>query len=346
MFCPKCGTNNADGAGFCAGCGSPLTPAVNPVQAAVPVAPAPAPVYTPQPAPQPAPVYNQTPITPVPPQTRGTNALCVAGFITSLVSVVLAGTTALISLILSIIGFNAAKKNNQGGKGLGLAGIIISAVLMALFVLGICLGIYDVNKYSKKYDEPIRRTTEYEETTRRTTRETTEATTEETTRETPAETPAETSADTSATESKNGLYLTSVGNDKTGKVPLNTGKWLTFKEAGGFSSEFIEHEQAKDISTGAIIGLYVVDVAQDAETLAKAQMAEMEKSGATKVTGARVKIGGYDAIQCYGTYPDNTILVVWHFRGDDGLMRRITVEFPSNNSSAFHTVEDGYKLDR
>ena len=72
----------------------------------------------------------------------------------------------------------------------------------------------------------------------------------------------------------------------------------------------------------------------------------MEKSGATKVTGARVKIGGYDAIQCYGTYPDNTILVVWHFRGDDGLMRRITVEFPSSNSSAFHTVEDGYKLDR
>ena len=343
MFCPKCGTNNADGAGFCAGCGTPLTPAVNPVQAAAPVAPAPAPVYTPQPAQQP--VYNQSPITPIPPQTSGTNGLCLAGFITSLVSVVLAGTTALISLILSIIGLSSAKKKNQGGRGLAIAGIIISAVLMALFVLGVCLGIYDVKKYSRDV-EPTRRNTEYEETIRRTTRETTEATTEETTRETTEETTTEPSADTSATESKSGLYLTSVGNDKTGKVPLNSGKWLTFKEAGGFSSEFIEHEQAKDLSTGAIIGLYVVDVTQDAETLAKAQMAEMEKSGATKVTGARVKIGGYDAIQCYGTYPDNTILVVWHFRGDDGLMRRITVEFPSSNSSAFHTVEDGYKLDR
>ncbi|MBO4409081.1 MAG: hypothetical protein J5786_07400, partial [Clostridiales bacterium] len=63
-------------------------------------------------------------------------------------------------------------------------------------------------------------------------------------------------------------------------------------------------------------------------------------------TGARVKLGGYDAVQCYGMYPDNTVLVVWYFRGDDGLLRKVTVEFPTSNTNAFSLVEKGYKLDR
>ena len=75
-------------------------------------------------------------------------------------------------------------------------------------------------------------------------------------------------------------------------------------------------------------------------------MAAMEKAGATSVTGARVKLGGYDAVQCYGLYPDGQFLVVWFFRGDDGLMRKITVEFTSDYYSIFSMVENGYKLDR
>ena len=253
---------------------------------------------------------------------------------------------------MCIIGVNSAGKKNQKGKGQAIAGIIISAVLVLIWIFAIIFGVgryMDEVKRARERFEPTERITEYEETTRRTTRETTEettrATTEETTEETTRETTEETSADTSATESKKGLYLTSVGNSQTGTVPLS-GKWLTFIEAGGFSSQVVAHEQAKDVSTGSIIGLFVLNIEQDAETAAKAQMAAMEQQGAKKVTGARVKLGGYDAIQCYGTYPDGTILVVWHFRGDDGQMRKITVEFPSNDSSAFHTVENGYKLDR
>ena len=371
MFCPNCGTQNPDGTSFCSNCGSPLTSNVNPAPApapapvtpvtpVAPVAPAPAPapvapVAPVAPAPQPAPSYtpNQQPVTAIQPQTNGTNGLCLAGFIISLVSIVLGGSLSLISLILCIIGVNSAGKKNQKGKGQAIAGIIISAVLVLIWIFAIIFGVgryMEEARNARSRYEPTRRTTEYEEPTRRTTEETSEWTTAEdtkrTTEETTRETTEETSADTSATESKSGLYLTSVGNAKTGTVPLTQGKWVTFIEAGGFSSDVAEHEQAKDVSTGAIIGLFVLNTSQDAETMGKLQMAAMEQQGAKKVTGARVKLGGYDAIQCYGTYPDGTILVVWHFRGDDGQMRKITVEFPSNDSSAFHTVENGYKLDR
>lgn len=363
MFCPNCGTQNPDGTSFCSNCGSPLTSNVNPAPAPAPApvtpvtpvapvapAPAPAPVAPVAPAPAPAPSYtpNQQPVTAIQPQTNGTNGLCLAGFIISLVSIVLGGSLSLISLILCIIGVNSAGKKNQKGKGQAIAGIIISALFVLIWIFAIIFGVgryMEEAKRARERFEPTERITEYEETTRRTTRETTEETTRATTEETTRETTEETSADTSATESKKGLYLTSVGNSQTGTVPLS-GKWLTFIEAGGFSSQVVAHEQAKDVSTGSIIGLFVLNIEQDAETAAKAQMAAMEQQGAKKVTGARVKLGGYDAIQCYGTYPDGTILVVWHFRGDDGQMRKITVEFPSNDSSAFHTVENGYKLDR
>ncbi|MCR5340131.1 MAG: zinc-ribbon domain-containing protein [Saccharofermentans sp.] len=343
MFCPNCGTQNADGTSFCSNCGAPLTPNVNQAPAA-PVAPAPQPVYSP----------NQAPVTAIPPKDNGMNGLCMVGFIISLVSILLGGSLSLISLILCIIGIISAGKKNQRGKGQALAGIIISAVLVLIWIFVFIFGIgryMEAARDARSRYEPTRRTTEYEETTRRTTRETTEETTseettEETTRRTTRETTEETTAGTSETESKRGYSLTSVGNAKTGKVALTEGKWVTFIEEGGFSKDVIEHEQAKDVSTGSIIGLFVLDVSYDAETLGKSQMASMEQAGAKKITGARVKLGGYDAIQCYGTYPDGVILVVWFFKGDDGLMRKITVEFPSTNTKAFSLVEKSYKLDR
>ena len=63
--------------------------------------------------------------------TQKTNGLCVAGFVVSLVSLILCGgSISLISLILSIIGVSGASKRCENGKGLGIAGIIISAVSM------------------------------------------------------------------------------------------------------------------------------------------------------------------------------------------------------------------------
>ena len=349
MFCPNCGTQNADGVRFCANCGNNLMPDAN-AAPAQPQAPYTVPVQPVQPVqPAPAPVQPVAPIVAMPQQK--TNVLCIVGMITSFVSIITLGTTSLVSLILSIIGLITAGKKNERGKGQAITGIIISSVLLVSILIGVIVGINNANSYRRRYDDPPRRTTEYEETTRRTTRETTEETTyeettEETTRRTTRETTEEPTAGTSETESNRGYSLTSVGNAKTGKVALTEGKWVTFIEEGGFSKDVIEHEQAKDISTGSIIGLFVLDVNYDAETLGKSQMASMEQAGAKNIKGARVKLGGYDAIQCYGTYPDGVILVVWFFKGDDGLMRKITVEFPSTNTKAFSLVEKSYKLDR
>lgn len=340
MFCPNCGTQNNDGVKFCANCGAALTPdtpAAAPVQQYNPVNP----VNT-----------NPVNVTPVysanTSAAQKTNVLCIVGFIVSLVSIVLLGTTAIIGLILSVIGLIVANKSNQKGKGMGIAGVIISGILVAVWIFAIIYGISDASSSKKKYTRNTERTrvttTEYEETTgrRETERETTEAPeeTEETTRATTRETEKE----TEPSESKKGLGLSSVGNAKTGTVKLTEGTWVTFHELGGFSKEVVEHEQAKDMKSGAIIGLFVLDVDYSAEDLAKSQMASMEKAGVTKPTGARVKLGGYDAIQCYGMYPDGVILVCWFFKGNDGQMRKVTVEFKEENYSIFSMVEKGYEL--
>ena len=379
MFCPNCGSQNSDNDKFCANCGTILTPETPaaPAEPATPVAPvepaAPAEPVAPVAA---APVEPVKPVTPVKPaapvaqaedQSSETNGLCLAGFIVSLASIVLCGTTAIIGLILSIIGFAGAKKKNQKGQGMGLAGIIISAVLMVLFVLGIALyfGIYTstINNAIPTTRKTTRETTEYtteditlftfddltenttEETTEYTTEETTEYTTEETTEFTTEATTEATTAETS--ESKDGRFLTSVGNEKTGTVELNDGgAWIDFYEAGGFGPETIEHKQASNMKTGTIIGLFVVDINATPDELGKSQMYVMEQAGAKGVTGARVKIGGYDAVQCYGTYPDGQILVCWYFKADDGYIRKVTVEFGQDHYSDFSLVEKNYKLDR
>ncbi len=347
MFCPNCGNQNADGVKFCANCGANLIPDAYsapevPVQPVPQVQPQPQQYAAPAPAPVQTPSYtpNMPPVAPAGTLPQKTNVLCIVGMIVSLVSILFVGTTALIGLILSIIGLISAGKKNEKGKGQAITGIIVSSVLIVALLFGAIAGVSDIKKYSRKYDDaPTRRTTRYEETTRKKNRETTE---EETTRETTRET----TEDTSASESKKGLYLTSVGNDKTGKVPLDSGKWVSFIEAGGFSSDVAEHEQAKEMSTGAIIGLFTLNVNYSADDLAKAQLASMDKMGGKNLTGAHVKIGGYDATQAYGMFDDGTILVVWFFKGDDGVMRKITVEFPMDDKNSFHIVENGYKLDR
>ena len=235
MFCPNCGTQNADGVRFCANCGNNLMPDAN-AAPAQPQAPYTAPVQPVQPVqPAPAPVQPVAPIVAMPQQK--TNVLCIVGMITSFVSIITLGTTSLISLILSIIGLITAGKKNERGKGQAITGIIISSVLLVSILIGVIVGINNANSYRKRYDDPPRRTTEYEETTRRTTRETTEETTyeettEETTRRTTRETTEEPTAGTSETESNRGYSLTSVGNAKTGKVALTEGKWVTFIEEG------------------------------------------------------------------------------------------------------------------
>lgn len=80
--------------------------------------------------------------------SNGSNGLAIAGFVVSLVSSLLCcGSFSFISLILSIVGLVNAKKYNGNGKGMAIAGIIISSIgmilLIALYALGIFASIVD-----------------------------------------------------------------------------------------------------------------------------------------------------------------------------------------------------------
>ena len=102
MYCSKCGTQLADDATFCPYCGTSTNPA--PMY--------PAGYYPPQPAP--APQYKS-------------NGCAIAGF-------VLAFFMPFIGFILSIIGISKAKECGGNGKGLAIAGLVISLLLLILYV--------------------------------------------------------------------------------------------------------------------------------------------------------------------------------------------------------------------
>ena len=74
------------------------------------------------------------------------NAVSIVGFVFSILSIFLCGIPSLIGLILSIVGLNKSKKVNGKGKGLSIAGIIISAIMMVVFiVLSIVIAIGAIN---------------------------------------------------------------------------------------------------------------------------------------------------------------------------------------------------------
>lgn len=108
-FCTNCGQEISEGYAFCEKCGTSVdgngkaqaTPTVN--------------------------VYNTTA------PAKKSNGMAIAGFVTSLVNMLLCcGSISLISLILSIVGAVKAKDCNGDGKGLAIAGIIISAIMMVV----------------------------------------------------------------------------------------------------------------------------------------------------------------------------------------------------------------------
>lgn len=110
-FCVNCGNELPDNASQCAKCGNPVAPNT---------------------------IVNQTVINNKP---KASNGCAVAGFVISLVSLLCCGTTSTIGLILSIIGLVNSKKCDGEGKGLAIAGIIISCIFVILFIALMALGI-------------------------------------------------------------------------------------------------------------------------------------------------------------------------------------------------------------
>lgn len=78
---------------------------------------------------QPSVIIQNTP-------NKYTNGFGIAGFVISLVSLLICcGSFSWLSLIFSIIGLVNANKNNGEGKGLSIAGIIISSIVVVLVIV-------------------------------------------------------------------------------------------------------------------------------------------------------------------------------------------------------------------
>lgn len=87
---------------------------------------------------------------------KSTNVLCIIGFVVSLASILCCGFPAVIGLILSIIGLVFAVKNGEKGKGLAIAGIIVSAILTLFVIFVIASGNfhYSIRLFPNKIDTP------------------------------------------------------------------------------------------------------------------------------------------------------------------------------------------------
>ncbi len=120
-FCTSCGQELIEGAKACGNCGAAVASEATTTVKATPASTTTVNVQAAAPA--------------------QTNGMAIAGFVVSLVSTLLCcGAFNIVSLILSIVGLVQAKNYNGNGKGLAIAGIIISCIFMILSILLIILG--------------------------------------------------------------------------------------------------------------------------------------------------------------------------------------------------------------
>ena len=106
MLCAKCGTNNLEGASFCAACGAPLSPA-----------------YAQQPAEPPS--WGGRP------QTSG---MAIASLVLGIGGLFIPILAPLVGLILGIVALGqiGGSRGRQTGSGLAIAGICVSALMLLI----------------------------------------------------------------------------------------------------------------------------------------------------------------------------------------------------------------------
>ncbi len=134
MFCPHCGKQVNETDIFCASCGANLNG--NPFESQfTQQKESDNPPYNP---PQCAPYETQS----NPNTSTSTNAIAIVGFVLSFFC-------AIAGLVCSIIGLQKSKEAGGTGKGLAIAGIVISAVSMFctfIFMIDLCtFWMYDVD---------------------------------------------------------------------------------------------------------------------------------------------------------------------------------------------------------
>jgi hypothetical protein len=73
--------------------------------------------------------------------SAGTNGFAVASLICSVLLSWLLGLGGILGLVFGIIGIRQCARSGQGGRGLAIAGIVISAVVIAFWILVLIVGI-------------------------------------------------------------------------------------------------------------------------------------------------------------------------------------------------------------
>lgn len=120
-FCTNCGQELIEGAKTCGNCGASVEDKNVTVKA--------------------TPESGNTTTVNVNTAQGQTNGMAIAGFVVSLVSTILCcGAFNIVSLVLSIVGLTQAKNYNGNGKGLAIAGIVISCIFIFLFIILFAIG--------------------------------------------------------------------------------------------------------------------------------------------------------------------------------------------------------------
>ena len=131
-----------------------------------------------------------------------------------------------------------------------------------------------------------------------------------------------------------------IGTDEFGYVtiPKNWNRFYDVESSGTYQYSY---------GNSWIVTLYAVPTTQiDSYNYANNVKAHLEEENVSDITGAKVKVGNYDAYQVYGHYDDENIwLVCWFFEAEDGSTHYIAVEGPDKTSDFFN-IPNTFKLKR
>ncbi len=123
-FCTQCGSALEEGSVVCPNCGNKIRSAEENVVTAEPV------------------VNQNVSYDNNNGTVKKSNTFALVGFILSLVNILCCGAFSIFGLVFSIIGLVESKKQDGNGKGMAIAGIIISSIFVVLSILSMFLGFF------------------------------------------------------------------------------------------------------------------------------------------------------------------------------------------------------------
>jgi hypothetical protein len=69
-----------------------------------------------------------------------TNALAIASFVAAIAGLLTCGIGDILGLIFGVVGLSQIRRSGEGGRGLAIAGIVVSAVILAFMVAAFIFG--------------------------------------------------------------------------------------------------------------------------------------------------------------------------------------------------------------